>query len=172
MTSDKPELSADIVAMEDKVLRDESVALGARLFRSVRLKGDRLSKDDPHWITLGGKSLPRVVVVDTAGKKVGGLEAGDLSASNLFKVMKKAAAKTYKADLEKVVKESRAILDDIDAVSTKQAQLVEAKKDAKPAKLKEIEAEEAALAKQLTELQARDADLLKRTTDDRKVSKN
>jgi hypothetical protein len=171
VSSDSPDAAKATTAVEQNVLRDENVALGARLFRAVRLKGDKLTKENPYWGTLGGRALPRVVVVDAAGQKVAALEGGDLSASSLFKQMKRAAAKTYKADLEKVVKESRELLDEMDRIEARQQILAEQKKGAKPAKEKDFAVEEQKLAQQMKEVQAREAELLKKYSEDRKVSK-
>lgn len=170
--SDLPEAAKQMEELNTAVFADENVAVGARLFRAVRLKGDKVSKDHPHWPTLGGKALPRVVVIDAAGNKAGILEGKELSASNLFKSMKKAAAKTFKSDLDKVVKETRELLDEMDRIEAKQKLLGEQKKSAKAAKLAEIEAEEKKLAQALQEVQTRDAELLKKFDDDRKVAKS
>lgn len=169
--TDLPDAAKKMSELETAVFGDENVAVGARLFRAVRMKGDKVSKDHPHWPTLGGKSLPRVVVIDASGKKAGVLEGNELSASNLFKSMKKAASKTYKADLDKVVKDTRSLLDEMDQIEAKQKLLVEQKKTAKGAKLQEIGVEEAALAKALQDVQTRDSELLKKFSDDRKVAK-
>lgn len=170
--SDLPEAAKQMEELNTAVFGDENVAVGARLFRAVRLKGDKVSKDHPHWPTLGGKALPRVVVIDAAGNKAGVLEGKELSASNLFKSMKKAAAKTFKSDLDKVVKETRELLDEMDRIEAKQKLLGEQKKNAKAAKLAEIEAEEKKLAQALQDVQTRDAELLKKFDDDRKVAKS
>lgn len=171
VTSESPEAAQKSSEIEQGVLRDETVALGARLFRAVRLKGDRIGKENPHWVTLGGRELPRVVVVDTAGKKISALEGKDLSASSLFKQMRKAAAKTYKADLEKVVKESRALLDEMDRIEAKQTLLAEQRKNAKPGKEKDLAEQELELAQQLKDVQARETQLLNKVGEDRKVTK-
>ena len=171
LATDDPEAAAALTKLDTSVFGDENVSVGARLFRTMRLKGDKVSKDHPHWATLGGKALPRVVVVDAAGNKSGELEGTELSASNLFKVMKKAASKTYKTDLDKVVKETRSLLDEMDRIEAKQKLLVEQKKTAKGNKLEEIATEEASLAKALLDVQTRDSELLKKFGDDRKVTK-
>jgi hypothetical protein len=145
--SDLPDVQRKVTDAEQNVFRDENVALG-------------------------GKDLPRAIVVDTAGQKVGGLEGNDLSASGLFKLMKKASARTFKTDLEKVVKESRSLLDEMDQVEAKQKLLEERKKTAKQGSEKAIAEEEARLAQQMNDIEAREAELLKRASSDRKVTKN
>lgn len=171
VTSDSPEAAKTMTELEPKVFGDENVAVGARLFRAVRLKGDKVAKEHPHWQTLGGKELPRVIVVDAAGQKSGMLEGKELTASNLFKAMKKSASKTYKADLDKIVKETSELLDEMDRIEAKQKILAEQKKGANGKKAEQIAAEEQALVQQLKDVQAKDAELLKKATDDRKVAK-
>jgi hypothetical protein len=173
VSSDEPDAAKRTAQVEENVFADENVAIGARVFRSVRIKGDKISKEHPHWRTLGGKELPRMVIVDTSGKKVGSVEGNDFSASNLFKHMKKAASRTFKTDLDKIVKEGRSLLDDMDQVIAKQNLIAEKKKKlgADAAKDKEIEAEESKLATQLKELQTREAELMKKVETDRKVGK-
>jgi hypothetical protein len=169
--TDLPDAAKAMSELEPKVFGDENVAVGARLFRSIRLKGDKIAKEHPHWQTLGGRELPRVIVVDANGQKSGTLEGKELSASNLFKTMKKAASKTYKADLDKIVKETSELLDEMDRIEAKQKVLAEQKKTANGKKAEQIAEEEQALVKQLKDVQARDSELLKKATDDRKVAK-
>jgi predicted nuclease with TOPRIM domain len=85
--------------------------------------------------------------------------------------MKRAAAKTYKADLEKVVKESRGLLDEMDQIEAKQKLVAERKKTVKPGKEKDLLAEETKLAEQMKDVQARESELLKKVAEDRKVTK-
>ena len=157
---------------EETVLRDEEVGLGARLFRAIRLDGDRVQKSHPQWATLGGTALPRVVVVDAAGRKSGELEGNDLTANNVFKLMERAAAKTYKSDLDRIVKELHSVLDDLDAIEPKLQRIAEQKKTASGAKLKDLTAEEQKLAEQLAAVHTREAGLLKKFQEDRKVAKS
>ncbi len=171
LSTELPDAAKQLMEVEQGVFGDENVAVGARLFRSVKLRGDRISKDHPYWATLGGKSLPRVIVVDAAGDKTAALDGKEISATNLFKAMKKAAAKTFKTDLEKVVKDTRALLDEMDQIEAKQRVLAEKKKTAKAGEEKQIAAEEEKLALALRDVQERDAELLKKISEDRKVTK-
>src|SRR5688500_14725248 len=57
LSSDAPEVEKQTTALEKTVLADENVALGVRVFRAVRFRGDKISKENPHWRTLGGKEL-------------------------------------------------------------------------------------------------------------------
>lgn len=158
--------------VEETVLHDEQVGLGSRLFRAIRLDGDRVQKSHPQFATLGGTALPRVVIVDAAGRKTGALEGNDLTANNVFKLMERAAAKTYKSDLDRIVKELHGVLDDLDAIEPKMQRIAEQKKTATGAKLKDLTAEEQKLAEQLAAAHDREAGLLKKFQEDRKVAKS
>lgn len=157
---------------DETVLHDEAVGLGSRLFRAIRLDGDRIQKSHPQWATLGGTALPRIVVVDAAGRKTGELEGNDLTANGVFKLMERAAAKTYKSDLDHIVKEFHGVLDDLDALEPKLNRIAEQKKTASGPKLKELTAEEQKLSAQLAAVHAREAELLKKFQEDRKVAKS
>jgi hypothetical protein len=172
LTTDSADAGRQTKNAEETVLRDEQVGLGARLFRAIRLDGDRVQKSHPQWATLGGTALPRVVVVDAAGRKTGELEGNDLTANNVFKLMTRAAAKTYKSDLDHIVKEFHGVLDDLDAIEPKLARIAEQKKAATGAKLKELTADEQKLAAELATVHAREAELLKKFQEDRKVAKS
>jgi hypothetical protein len=115
--------SQEMKNVESSVLRDESVSIGATMFRSIKVKGDKVTEGHPFWKVLGGKELPRMVVVDADGKKVGSCEGKQVSSSKVFALMKRAAARTYKTDLEMVVKETKTILTDIDQIEAKRTAL-------------------------------------------------
>lgn len=172
VTSDTEAAAKKVADVEQNVFRDENVALGARLFNAVEIDGDKLKKSNAWYKTLAGRELPRIIVLDAAGKRVGAVEGNDLSASSLFKQMKKAAAKSFKTDLAKVVKDSGALLDQMDQIEAKLKLLAEQKKTAKAAKEAELAAEEAKLAQQMNDVLARDVELLERVNQDRKVAKS
>lgn len=158
--------------VEQNVFRDENVALGARLFSAIEVNGDKITKSSPWAQALAGRELPRVIVLDAAGQRVAAVEGNDLSASSVFKHMKKAASKSFKTDLAKVVKDSRSLLDQMDQLDAKLKVLAEQKKTANEAKEKQLAAEEAKLSQQLTDVQVREADLFERVNQERKVSKS
>jgi len=172
VTSDAAASAKKVEDVEQNVFRDENVALGARLFNAVEIDGDKLTKANAWYQTLAGRELPRVIVVDATGQRVGASEGNDLSASSVFKNMKKAAAKSFKTDLAKVVKDSGALLDQMDQIEAKLKVLAEQKKSANDAKAAQLAAEEAKLAQQLNDVLARDAELIERVNQDRKVAKS
>ena len=157
VTSSKDEDKIETQNIESSVLRDESVTIGATMFRSIKVKGSAINKGHPVYATLGGKELPAMIVVDANGKKVGA-EEGKISASKVFGLMKRAAARTYKIDLDTIVKETKSILTDIDNVEAKRssssndrsAQWAKEEKEL-DAQMKAIETREAALRRKWTE---------------------
>ncbi len=157
--------------VEGTTLMDENVQIGATMFHNVKMNGNKVDQNHPYWKILGGKSLPRMVVVDTEGAKVGSVEGQDVSPSKLFTLMKRAAAKTYKTDLETMVKESKTILTEIDQIEAKRAALATKKAKSTVAKETEWAKEEKALADQMKAVDAREAALKKKWVDERKVTK-
>ena len=157
--------------VEATTLMDENVQIGATMFQHVKMNGNKVTETHPYWKILGGKQLPRMVVVDTTGAKIGSVEGQDISPSKLFTLMKRAAAKTYKNDLETVVKESKTILTEIDQIEAKRAALATKKAKSTVAKETEWAKEEKALNDQMKAVDAREAALKKKWADERKVTK-
>src|SRR5262245_35426512 len=93
LTSSKTEDAQQMANVESSVFRDESISIGATMFRSVKLDGAKIKEGHPFWKILGGKDLPRMIVVNGAGQKVGMLEGSDISSSKLFGYMERAASK-------------------------------------------------------------------------------
>jgi hypothetical protein len=156
--------------VDSTTLRDENVAISATLFWQVKLNGLKVKEGNPYWKTLGGKALPRMVVVDAAGAKVGAVEGKDVSPSKVFGLMKKAASRTYKTDLDTVVKETKSILTEIDQIEAKRAALQTKKSRSTVAKEAEWAREEKALDEAMKAVTARETEL-KKKWDDKKVTK-
>jgi hypothetical protein len=123
VTSKAEEDQQEMANIESSVLRDESISIGATMFRSIKLDGSKIREGHPYWKTLGGKELPRMVVVDATGKKVGACEGKQVSSSKVYAAMERAAAKSYKTDLGTIVKETKTILTEIDQVEAKRKAL-------------------------------------------------
>ncbi len=171
LTSDLPDDSQEMSNISSTTLRDESVAIGATLFSQLKVNGLKVKEGSAFWKTLGGKELPRMVVVDAAGAKVGAVEGKDISPSKVFGLMKRAATRTYKTDLEKVVKETKSILTEIDQVEAKRAALATKKEHSTVAKETEWAREAKALDDQLKAIEAKEADLRKKWAEEKKVTK-
>jgi hypothetical protein len=123
ITSSKTEDAQEMANIEGSVLKDESISIGATMFRSIKLEGSKINEGHPFWKTLGGKELPRMIVVDAAGQKVGMCEGKQVSSSKVFGFMERASARTFKTDLGTVVKETKTILTEIDQVEAKRKAL-------------------------------------------------
>ena len=100
--------------------RDEKVAIGMKMFNIVRMNGLKIGKDHPYAKILGGRKLPRMVVISPEGKKVGSVE-GSISPSKLFSLMNRAASKVYKTPIGTFVKEYQKVLTEIDKVEAAKA---------------------------------------------------
>jgi hypothetical protein len=172
LTSASPDVARQTKNANENVLRDEEVALGSRLFRAIRLDGDHVSRGHPQWKTLAGNALPRLVVVDADGRRAGMLEGNDVTASNLFKLMRRAAEKTYKLDLQRTVKELHGVLDDLDRIDERLARITKEKAETGGAQRKALVEEEAKLADELIAARAREEALIQKFKRDRKVAKS
>jgi hypothetical protein len=157
VTSNRDEDKQEMMNIDSSVLRDESISIGATMFRSIKIAGNKVTESHPYWKVLGGRDLPRMVVIDSNGKKVGAVE-GKVSASKVYRLMKQAASKTYKTDLDTIVKETKTILTEIDQIEAKRAAL-NTKKE------KSVTDRAAQWAKEEKELNDAMADVEKRETD-------
>jgi len=171
LTSELPEDGQEMKNVEATTLRDEKVAIGATLFSQIKLNGVKFTDSNPYWKTIGGKELPRMIVVDAAGSKVGTVEGKDISPSKVFGLMKRAASRTFKTDLDTVVSETKTILTEIDQIEAKRAALATKKAKSTVAKEAEWAKEEKTLSEQLKAVEAREAELKKKWTEERKVTK-
>ena len=171
LTSDLADDAQYMKNIEGTTLMDENVQIGAGMFNQLKMNGNKVKDTNPFWKILGGKSLPRMVVVDHSGAKVGAVEAQDISPSKVFGLMKRAASKVYKTDLEAIVKESKTILTEIDQIEAKRAALATKKASSTKQKESEWAKEEAALNEQMKAVEARDLALKKKWNEDKKVTK-
>jgi len=173
LASDLEEDALETVTVDGTVLRDEKVAIGMKMFNLVKMDGSRVDDDHPYHKILGGRELPRMVVVGSDGHKVGSLE-GNIPPSKLFGLMKRAASKTYKHPIEKFVKEYQKVLTEIDKVEAAKTALATkraASNDAPAARVRQWDDEEAELAQQEQEITATEAELLSFRMKDDKVAK-
>ena len=170
VTSTKDEDKIETQNIESSVLRDESVTIGATMFRSIKVKGSTVNKGHPFYATLGGKELPAMIVVDANGQKVGA-EEGKVSASKVFGLMKRAAARTYKVDLDTIVKDTKAILTDIDNVEAKRTALATKREKSTNDRSAQWAKEEKELDAAMKAIEAREAALKQKWATER-VAKN
>jgi hypothetical protein len=171
LTSDLPDDAQTMKNVENTTFRDENVAIGATMFSQVRMNGLKIKDSHPYWKLLGGHELPRMVVVDAAGAKVGSVEGSNVSASKVFALMKKAASRTYKASLDTIVKETKTILTEIDQIDAKIKALETKKAKSTVDKGGQWAKEEEALKNQLAAVEERENVLKKKWNDEKKVTK-
>lgn len=157
--------------VEATTLMDENVQIGATMFQHVKMNGNKVTETHPYWKILGGKTLPRLVVVDATGAKIGSVEGQDVSASKVFALMKRASARTYKTELEAVVKGTKEILTSIDNIEAKRTALKQRMESSSKPKTEEWAKEQKALDDAMKAVEAREADLVKKWNEERKVAK-
>jgi hypothetical protein len=170
LTSDAEEDAQEMKNVE-AMLMDENVAIGATLFKQIKLKAGKFKDGSPYWKSIGGKDAPRMVVFDTTGARIGSAEGKDCTASKVFGLMKRAASKTYKVDIEAVVKETKSILTEIDQIEAKRKALETRKANSNTQKETEWAKEAKTLDEQMKAVEAREAALHKKWNEDRKVTK-
>lgn len=171
LTSDLPDDGQEMKNIDSAVLMNESVSIGATLFDQIKLDGTKIKDSNPYWKMLGGKELPRMVVIDANGVKVGAVEGKDISTSKVYGMMKKAASRTFKTDLDAVVKGTKVILTEIDQVEAKRAALTTKRNSSTNDKSDEWAKEEKALDEQMKVIVARETELKQKWTEERKVTK-
>jgi hypothetical protein len=172
LTSDLTEDAQEVKNIESSALKDESVEIGATMFSTIKMNGNKVNDRHQYWKTIGGKDLPRFVVVDTTGQKVGSVEGKDVSLTKVFGLMKRAAAKTYKTDLDTIVKETKSVLTDLDRVDARRKALDLKKKNEKNANVADLDKEQKSIDEFEKSVQSRDAALKKKWAEDRKLAKN
>jgi hypothetical protein len=171
VTSDLPEDDQEMKNIDSSVLKNESISIGATLFEQVKLDGAKIKDSNPYWKILGGNELPRMVVVDANGAKVGSVEGKDVSTSKVYGMMKKAASRTFKTDLDVVVKGTKTILTEIDQIEAKRAALATKKSASTNDKTAEWTKEEKALDEQMKAVVTRETELKAKWGEEKKVTK-
>ena len=115
LTSADPEFMGEMKVARKSILADENVAIATKFFNCVEIDGDEFGTKHPLYEKLKGRSFPRFVVIDSQGAVKGKLE-GKLGPKKLYKILKKGAQSDYKVKLDKVVKDYRKMLDELDKI--------------------------------------------------------
>jgi hypothetical protein len=152
-----------LAAIQQVTLRDERVALACKFFKKVRVTGDVIGRGHPLAKVIGGKKLPRIVLLTRDGTYHKKLE-GKITASKLYKAMDKVVRKDSKGKLKKFVSEMRKILTALDSLDAdrfkwnkKFGKIMQEGKDTGKMKVAKresdkIDARDAQLKKQVAEL--------------------
>jgi hypothetical protein len=144
--------------LEDVVFANEQLGIGTKFFDTVKVTNgnalqDRILKD-------AGKSSPRLVFVTRDYKVHAVMEKSKLSAGKILKAMKALAKVEYKSSFEKMVREYTKLLNELDRLEGKKAQLadMQARLQAKPSpsKQKKLERERKKYEKAMEDWRARE----------------
>ncbi len=158
-SSDEKDLVAQDV-IDQTTMKDERVSLASKMFTMVKADGNQISSDHPFAKWIGGKDLPRIVLFSSVGEEVGKLE-GRASPSKLFALMKKAAARDFKTNVDRFVKDYQKILTELDKISAlQQAAATKEARDISASEQRKLEKKKQELAKNEEELRALEEKLL------------
>ena len=134
ITANDPETLKKASYVQNKVFRAERVALAAKFFKRVQVQGDTISRRHPLYRKIGGKELPRVVLLTRDGKYAKRHE-GRISSSKLFKDMCNIVKRDSRSNVGYFVKKMRSILGELDKLdadkyrwSQKYSEVMESKK--------------------------------------------
>ena len=161
LTSDLED-DAQETELATAALADEKVALGLKMFHAVKVDGSRITRDHAYADILGGRELPRLVVVGADGKKVGSTE-GKVSASEVYSLMKRAASRVYKTQIDSYIKDYQKVLTEIDKIESAKKVLAtqrETSGNVSKSKAAKWDREEAEMAKKESELLDQEKELL------------
>jgi hypothetical protein len=138
------ETSSAVRKLEDVVFKSENVAVGAKLFDTVRVTAGDALQD--RVLKEAGRETPRLVflardfTVDTV------LEGKEASSGKVLKAMKRLAGREYKNNFDAIVRDYVKLLNDLDRLEGKKQVIAESRErlQAKPdkAKAKKLEREE------------------------------
>lgn len=167
LESARAESKTDKENIDTTTLKDERVALSAKLFTAVKANADEMTQDHPYWKFFEGPARPRFMVFSSQGELIGKLE-GKVSPTKLSDLMKRALHDEFAFSFDRWVKDYQKVLTGIDKLEgLKKALDQKAERDTSTSAKREIaerreklEAESSALAaeeKKLLELKRKDA---------------
>ena len=149
--------------IDETVLAVEKVALGLKMFDTFKVEGSTIDENHPFADVLGGRQLPRMVVLSPDGERIGAQEASEISASKLYTLMKRATKSAYKTNIDKYTKEYVKLLAVIDKIEGKKETLatrIANSADEHKAKQRKLDKEAEKLAKEEEEMLEREQELL------------
>ena len=141
--SDEP--CSDSEKFESVALKNEKLALGMRAFRCVRMSAEQIG-DDPVFAEKG-KTLPRILLIDPIKLKAKVIESKDLSATKIFRTMKRVSASFWKEKLDTVVGKHLKLLTEQDRLANAEKTLA-----AKQARAKDNEKKSKKIQKERDEI--------------------
>jgi thioredoxin-related protein len=131
------------------------------------MNGDEIGRDHPLAKVLGGRALPRAVLISRDGETVRSLE-GKISASKLFSAMTQIVRGETKRDLGKFTNDMRKLLNDLEEIARDRQQLERKtaktlEKGPNPAQARELQRDQEELEKKRAEIAKRMEELLAQT---------
>lgn len=117
--------NSELRELEDVVFADERVQLGAKFFDCVKMtpgdcEQDRLLKEE-------GRRYPRLVFVSRDYKVVDVMEGHKISGGKVIRAMQTVVRGEYETNFDRMVKEYRKLLDELDRLDSKRAYLADQK---------------------------------------------
>ncbi len=144
--------------------KDERVCLGAKFFRLTQVSAGEITKSHPLYKIVGGRRLPRIVLLSRDGKTHRKLE-GRISAGRLFGAMSSIVRKDYKRSLGSFATKMRKLLNELDKLEGAKRRLENqaadlSKKGRKSSKAKLLAKKEALLETKTKALEEKMKELL------------
>ncbi len=149
ITGRSPKALKAVELMEKTTFKDERVCLGAKFFRLTQVNATEITKSHPLYRILGGRRLPRIVLLSMDGKTHRKLE-GRISAGKLFSAMSAVVRKDFKRSLGSFATKMRKLLNELDKLESEKRRLenqkaLAAKKGKKSSRAKLLAKKEALL---------------------------
>lgn len=136
--------------IENVILTDDKIAVGANAFRCVKMTQEQVENDP--LLAEAGKDVPRFIFVSHDYETVKPLEGRRISVSGTYSTMKKVAKKSYKTNFDKNVRSLVKLLNEFDKINNERGLL-----DAKEERMKNpTPADTRKLAKEREELDERE----------------
>ena len=132
--NEDPKTKKNIKYLNQITFRSEKIALACKFFKVIQHSFNGISKASPLEKIIGGKRLPRIVLLSLDGKTFKKAE-GKVSPSKLFSMMKTIVRKDFKRNLGTFVSKMRKMLNMIDKFAIEKQNL-ERKKQALMSKSK------------------------------------
>jgi hypothetical protein len=148
--------------LEDVGFADERVAIGSKFFRCVKVSAgnalqDRLLKEN-------GDETPRLLLVARDYSVVAVLDKRNLSSGKIVKAMSKLVRSEYKDSFDSMVSNYAKLLNELDRLEGKKAQIADSlnrlKEKPNKSKEKKVERDQAEYEKDLAEWKAKEEKIL------------
>ncbi|GEM_PF-5395626 len=122
ITGRDPKSAKVVKYIEKTTFKDERVCLGAKFFRLTQVEAGEIPKSHPLYKIVGGRRLPRVVLLSMDGKTYKKLE-GRISAGRLFGAMRSIVRKDFKRSLGSFATKMRKLLNQLDKLEGEKRRL-------------------------------------------------